>query len=92
MSPNEKKLLQAAYHHYQKTGDTDFSYISPNDSDWFYMVDAARQLYVSGLIDSDLDYITDRRISNLPGNIPALVFCLTEKALQELSAGRYSEM
>ncbi len=92
MSPNEKKLLQAAYQHYQKTGDTEFSYTSPDSSDWLYMVEAARQLYVSGLINSDLDYIADRRISNLPGNIPALVFCLTEKALQELGAGRDSEM
>ena len=88
MSPNEKKLLQAAYRHYQKTAHTEFSYISQNDSHWFYMVEAARQLYISGLINSDLDYIADRRISNLPGNIPALVFCLTEKALQELGAGR----
>ena len=92
MSPNEKKLLQAAYQHYQKTGDTEFSYISQNDSDWMYMLEAARQLYVSGLIDSDLDYITDRRISNLPGNIPALVFRLTEKALYELRAWRDSEV
>ena len=92
MSPNEKKLLQAAYQHYKKTGDTEFSYISQNDSDWLYMVEAARQLYVSGLIDSGLAYITDRRISNLPGDIPALVFCLMEKALQELGVGWDSEM
>lgn len=92
MSPNEKKLLQAAYQHYQKTGDTEFSYLSPDDTDWRYMVEAARQLYASGLIDSNLDYVADRSISNLPGDIPALVFCLTEKALQELGAGRNSEM
>ena len=88
MSPNEKKLLKAAYQHYQKTGDTEFSYISPDNQDWYYAVIAARGLYKSGFIESGLEYVTEDRLSLAPGNIPPIVFRLTEKALQELGAGR----
>lgn len=92
MSPIEKKLLLAAYHYYQQKGNLEFSYISPDDSDWRYALEAARQLYVSGFIDCGLDYVTSECISILPGNIPPITFSLTEKAFNELRTWRDSEM
>lgn len=85
MNQKEQNLLRAAYEHYQRTGNSNFTYFSPDDTDWVYSLIAAQQLYKDNLIDSDLYYVVDDTISHLPGNIPPITFCLTEKALNELS-------
>ena len=88
MSTVEIKLLSAAYEHYQKTSSFAFSYISPNFNDWFDAITAARQLYADGLIDTDLYYVTNSGVQKIPGDIPPISFCITQKGLDVIRSER----
>lgn len=88
MSTVEIKLLSAAYEHYQKTGSFDFSYVSPNFDDWFNALTAARELYADGLIDTDLYYVTNSSVRNVPGDIPPISFCVTQKGFDAIRSER----
>ncbi len=88
MNPVEIKLLSAAYEQYQKAGSFDFSYVSPNFDDWFDALTAARQLYTDGLIDTDLYYVTDSGVRNVPGDIPPISFCITQEGLDAIRSER----
>ena len=84
MSPDEMYLVLAAYENYRKTGESYYSYVSPYYDDWFYAVTAARQLHQNGLIDSDLAYISNPSVTNLPGDIPPITFYILNDGIDKV--------
>lgn len=84
MSPIAKKLLSAAYENYLKTGDVECIYQCTDSNDFYYAVEAARQLYEDELITSDLDFISSRKIKNIPVSSLSISFALSEKGLEKI--------
>lgn len=83
MSPIAKKLLSAAHENYLKTGNTEFTYQCADSNDFYYAVEAARQLYEENLIDTDLDFIVSRSVTRIPMTSLCFSFAITEKGCQK---------
>lgn len=68
--------------------DPEVSYICRNFDEWLATLDAARALCSSGLISSSMRIIANPAITKLPGDIPPLVFSITQEGLDALSRER----
>lgn len=80
--PNNIKLLTMAYEHYEKTSDITFSYAFRSMKDWFYMLDAAQQLYDYGYITNVSDSVFETEFDALQLAVNHITFDLTYSGVQ----------